>query len=120
VESVGETETKRAAERRGEAREWRALVVGPVGTWQSALRWSALKWVKASRGLDSSRLQRELQDCGRKKKGIRSVAAKRGAEEEEKGGRRQPKEKGKFWEKKKKLGFHFSDSVLIFEVSTIV
>jgi hypothetical protein len=35
------------------------------------------------------------------------AAARRGAEEEEKGGRRQLKEKGKFW--KKKLGFHFSD-----------
>jgi hypothetical protein len=91
VESVGETETERAAERRGG--EWRALAVGLVGSRQSALRWSALEWVKASFGPDSSRLQRELQDCGRKKKGRWSAAAKRGAEEEEKGGRRQPKEK---------------------------
>jgi hypothetical protein len=106
VESVGETETKRAAERRGKAGEWRALAVGPVGTRQSALRWSALEWVKASSGLDSSRLQRELQDCGRKKKGRRSAAAKRGAEEEENGGRWQPKEKREILGKKK-LGFHF-------------
>jgi hypothetical protein len=104
-------------ERQGEAGEWRALErprqrerkrdgerLESGERWQSgqsALRWSALEWVKASSGLDSSRLQRELQDCGRKKNGRRSAAAKRGAEDEEKGGRRQPKEKGNLWEKKK-------------------
>jgi hypothetical protein len=64
-------------------RGWR---VESIGSWHSALRQLALEWVKASSGPDSSQLQRELRDCGRKKKGRRSVAVRRGAEVEEKGG----------------------------------
>jgi hypothetical protein len=87
--------------------------VESLGSRQSALRQSALEWVKASSGPDSSRRHSSGSrrpavqtpadssgSCGRKKKGRRLAAARRGAEEEEKGGRRQLKEKGKFWGKK--------------------
>jgi len=51
-----------------------------LSTQQSALRQSALEWVKAASGPESS------GSCWRKKKGRWSTAAWQGAEEEEKGG----------------------------------